>query len=103
MLRGTRRVIKGFFEEMKPDFELEICELEAWGTEWEKVHGWEYSWTVTPLLFRSQELLPEYDCPIHECPESLQKGFEVYLRDSDGLSYREWHYKEYFRRISLVA
>lgn len=33
MLRGTIRVIKGFFEEMEPDFKLEICELEAWGIE----------------------------------------------------------------------
>lgn len=33
MLVWTRRVIKGFFEEMKPELDLERCALEAGGLE----------------------------------------------------------------------
>lgn len=43
MLVWTRRVIKGFFEEMKPELDLEQRALEAGGLDWEKVHEWEYA------------------------------------------------------------
>lgn len=36
-------------------------------------------------LSRSQELLVGYDSPIHEYLERLQKGFELFVRDSNGL------------------
>lgn len=33
MLVWTRRVIKGFSEEMKPELDLELCAVEAGGLE----------------------------------------------------------------------